>query len=79
MREKYLDKLESEYISFKKLMELSSHSQTVATLRSEAQKYNPYLAYGGAGYIYDPNNIDEQLNYLKIEIEQAILLLKEAD
>lgn len=79
MREKYLDKPESEYISFKKLMELSSHSKTVATLRSEAQKYNPYLAYGGAGYIYDPNNIDEQLNFLKIEIEQAILLLKEAD
>ncbi len=79
MREKYLDKPESEYISFKKLMELSSHSKTLATLRSEAQKYNPYLAYGGAGYIYDPNNIDEQLNFLKIEIEQAILLLKEAD
>lgn len=79
MRSKYAEKPEGEYISFKKLMELSTHAKSVALLRAEAQKYNPYLAYGGAGYIYDPNNVDEQLNFLKIEVEQAILLLKDAN
>jgi hypothetical protein len=55
------------------------HAKSVALLRNEAQKYNPYLAYGSSGYIYNPNNITEQLEYLKAEIEQTILLLKEAN
>ena len=45
----------------------------------EAQKYNPYLAYSGAGYIYDPDNITQQLEYLKKEVEQAILLLRDTN
>lgn len=79
MRAKYAEKPEGEYVSFKKLMELSTHAKSIALLRAEAEKYNPYLAYGGAGYIYDPNNITEQLNYLKIEVEHTILLLKDAN
>lgn len=79
LRSKYADKPEGEYISFKKLMEVSTHAKSVALLRSEAQKFNPYLAYGGAGYIYDPNNIDEQLSFLKIEVERALFLLKDAN
>lgn len=79
MRTKYMEKPEYEYISFKKLMELSTHAKSIALLRSEALKYNPYLAYSGAGYIYDPNNINQQLEYLKDEVEQTILLLKETE
>lgn len=79
MRTKYMEKPEFEYISFKKLMELSTHAKSIALLRSEALKYNPYLAYSGAGYIYDPNNIDQQLQYLKDEVEQTIILLKETE
>ena len=60
-------------------MEVSLHSQSVSLLRSEAEKYNPYLAYSGAGNIYNSNNIDQQLEYLKYEIEQAIIVLKEAN
>lgn len=79
LREKYSNKPESEYFSFKKLMELNTHTKSVALLRSEALKYNPYLAYSGAGYIYDPNNINEQLEYLRTEVEKTILLLKDAN
>ena len=79
MRTKYMEKPEYEYISFKKLMELSTHAKSIALLRSEALKYNPYLAYSGAGYIYDPNNIDQQLEYLKDEVEKTILLLKDTE
>jgi hypothetical protein len=60
-------------------MELNTHAKSVALLRSEALKYNPYLAYSGAGYIYDPNNINEQLEFLKTELEKTILLLKDAN
>lgn len=79
LRDKYVEKPEGEYISFKKLMELSTHAKSIALLRAEAQKYNPYLAYSGAGYIYDPDNISQQLEYLKKEVEQAILLLRDAN
>lgn len=78
-RSKYIEKPEGEYISFKKLMEVSTHAKSVALLRAEAEKYNPYLAYGGSGYIYDPNNIEEQLDFLKAELERTILLLKDTN
>ena len=76
-RDKYADKPESQFVSYKKLMDLNTHLRSIALLRNEAQKYNPYLAYSGEGYIYNPNNIQEQLDYLKIEIEQVILALRE--
>lgn len=78
-RDKYDGKPESSYISFQKLMELSLHANTVAQLRTEAEKYSPYLAYSGTGQIYNENNINEQLQYLKDEIEQTIVILKEAN
>lgn len=78
-RDKYNNKPESQFVSYKRIMELSTHARSIALLRSEAEKYNPYLAYGSAGYIYNPNNIQEQLGYLKTEIEQTILILKESN
>lgn len=78
-RDKYKDKPESGFISYKKLMDLNIHSRSVALLRTEAKKFNPYLTYSGEGYIYDPNNINEQLNYLKKEIQQVILILREVN
>ena len=78
-RDKYADKPESEYLTYKKLMELNIHARSIALLRSEAAKYNPYLAYGSEGYIYNPNNIEEQLGFLKTEIEQTILLIRESN
>ena len=77
-RDKYDGKPESHYLTYKKLMELNTHAQSVALLRSEAQKYNPYLAYESEGYVYNPNNIRQQLEYLKKEIDQIILILREA-
>lgn len=79
LTEKYYGKPESSYISFKKLQELNSHTKSVATLRAEAEKYKPYLAYTGAGYLYNENVINQQLEYLKTEIETTIAVLKEAN
>jgi len=77
MEEKYDGKPECNLESFKKLQTLSTHSQSVATLRSEAEKYRPYLAYTGAGYLYNDNVINQQLDYLKTEIEETIVILKD--
>lgn len=78
-RDKYSNRPESHFVSYKRLMELNTHARSIALLRNEAERYNPYLAYGSEGYIYNPNNIKEQLGYLKTEIEQTILILKESN
>lgn len=78
-RDKYADQPEGSFVSYKKLLELSMHAKSIAQLRNEAEKYNPYLAYGGEGYIYNPNNIAQQLDYLKNEIQQTILILRESN
>lgn len=79
LRDKYKDKPEGQFVSFKRLMDLNTHTKSIAILRNEAQKYNPYLAYGSAGYIYNPNNIAQQMEFLKSEIEETILILKDSN
>ena len=74
---KYKDLPESSYTSFQKLLTLNTHTKSVATLRAEAEKYRPYLAYTGAGYLYNDNVINQQLDYLKTEIEETIVVLKD--
>lgn len=78
-RDKYANKPESYFESYQKLLELSLRANTISRLRTEAEKYKPYLAYSGAGKIYNAENIDMQLEYLKNEIETAIVILKEAE
>ncbi len=78
-RDKYANKPESYFISYQKLLELSMRANTISNLRVEAEKYKPYLAYSGAGQIYNSENIDQQLEYLKNEIESVIVVLKEAE
>lgn len=79
LENKYFGKPEYNYISFQKLLELNTHTKTLATLRSEAEKYRPYLAYTGTGYLYNDNVINEQLEFLRIEIEDTIIVLKQTE
>lgn len=78
-RDKYANLPEENYISFKKVMDISLHAQAISQLRTEGVKFTPYLAYEGAGHIYNANNIDEQLDFLRMEIEQAIIVIKDAN
>ena len=74
---KYDGKPESYYESFKKLTEINRYTKTLMTLRREAVQYQRYLAYSESGSIYNPANIEQQLDYLKEELNSAILLLRE--
>jgi len=78
-RDKYLNKPESYYESYQKILDVSLRAKTISQLRTEAEKYKPYLAYSGAGKIYDSENIDEQLTLLKYELETTIVMLKESE
>ena len=77
LMQKYEGKPESYYESFKKLTEVNRYTKTLMTLRREAVQYQRYLAYSESGSIYNPENIEQQLDYLKEEINSAILLLRE--
>ena len=75
--QKYDGKPESYYESFRKLVEVNRYTKTLMELRREAAKYQRYMAYTESGSIYSPANIEQQLDYLKEEINSAILLLRE--
>ncbi len=79
LMEKYRGQPESYYESFKKLTEINRYTKSIAVLRREAQVYQRYLAYQTTGSIYNPENINQQLEYLKEELNTAIILLKQED
>jgi hypothetical protein len=58
-------------------MEVNRYTKSLALLRREAVTYQRYLAYQTTGSIYNPENINQQLQYLLNELNSAILLLKQ--
>lgn len=79
LRTKYDGQPESFYESFKKLMEINQFVKTVAQLRREAVTYQRYLAYQSTGSIYNPENINQQLQYLLEELNTAVIMLKKEE
>ena len=76
---KYEGQPESYYESFKKLTEINQAVKSIAQLRKEALVYQRYLAYQSTGSIYNPENINRQLQYLLEELNDAILLLRQEE
>lgn len=74
--DKYEGRTESSYESYKKIVEISNRTKEISQLRADAEKYKRYLAYTDTGSIYSQNNIDRELDGLKVEIERAITVLK---
>ena len=77
LAQKYDGKPESYFESFRKLQEVNRYVKSISTLRREAVTYQRYLAYSSSGSVYNPENIQQQLQYLLEEINSAILLLRE--
>ena len=77
LAQKYDGQPESYYESFKKMLELNRYVKSIALLRKEAVVYQRYLAYQSSGSIYNPENINQQLQYLLEELNNTILLLKQ--
>jgi len=74
---KYEGHPESYYESFKKLLEVNQFVKSISELRKEALRYQRYLAYQSTGSIYNPENINQQLQYLLEEINTAVVLLRQ--
>lgn len=77
-RNKYKNKAEESYVSFKKVMQLNTHVQAVAQLRREREVYSPYVTEEQSGNAFSENNIDGQLDYLLEDIKSGLVVLKEA-
>lgn len=77
-RDKYKNKAEESYVSFKKLMQLNTHVQAIAQLRLESEAYSPYVTAEGSGNLFTQNNINNQLDYLLNDIKDTLVVLKEA-
>jgi len=74
--DKYANKPESNYTSYKQIIKVSEKAKEISKLRSNAEKYKKYLAYTDTGAEYNPNNIDMQLFDLKLSIEKVVNILK---
>lgn len=73
----YDGKSESFFLSYKKLQQVGAQTDTIATLRHEAVTYKRYLAYQTTGSVYNPANIAQQLEYLRTELQDTLMILKE--
>ena len=76
LMKKYEGQPESYYESFRKLEEINRYVKSISLLRREAQTYQRYLAYQESGSIYNPENIEQQLQYLLEELNATVLLLR---
>ncbi len=79
LQKEYSNKPEASYVSYKRIMELSNQAYSVATLRREAAYYGKYLSYSEEGYIYSPEYVDEQMQYLLDSINQVLPILKDIE
>ncbi len=76
-RDKYKDRAEESFLSFKKVMQLNSQVQAVSQLRRESEVYSPYVTLAGNGNMFSQNNIDNQLDFLLKNIKKTLVVLKE--
>ena len=77
LNKKYQGQPECYYESFRKLLKINQYTKSLIQLRQEAVTYQRYLAYQTTGSIYNPENINQQLQYLLEELNQAVILLKQ--
>ncbi len=77
--EKYAGKPESNYSSYKEIINVSNMAKNIAELRRNAEKYKKYLAYTDVGSEYSPNSINTKLFDLKLSIEKVLVTLKNTE
>lgn len=79
IQREYSKKPEASYVSYEKIMTLSNHAYSIASLRRESSYYGKYLSYSQDGYVYSPDYINEQLQYLLDAINEALPILKDVE
>ncbi len=76
IKEEYKDKPESNYLSYNRLISVSSMARTAATFRTQGLAAQKYLPYTSSNNVYTKENLDEKLNNLLIYINETLFILK---
>ena len=79
VRRKYADKPEKYYPAYNSLIAVSNRTKSIVSIRNEAKVYSAYLPYQSEGYMYNPEYINNQLQYLLQELDNTLELMKEVD
>lgn len=76
IRVEYKDKPEENYLSYSRLLYVSSEAREVANFRMQGytrQKYQPYTSENN---IYTKENLDEKLEHLLNNVNETLFILK---
>lgn len=79
IQEKYANKPESAYISYRSLLNLATEARKVAVLRTQSEVYAKYLPYSTTGSQYKASNVNAQINKLEKTVNQTLYVLKNLD
>lgn len=79
VKRKYLNKPERFYPAYNALIAVSNRTKAMVSIRNEARVYSAYLPYQTEGYMYNPQYISTQLEYLLQELDNTLELMKEVD
>lgn len=75
----YRGKQESNYLSYKSLITLSTKARDIAILKTESQVYNKYLPYSTAGAPYKKDNVAAKEKALLSSINETLYVIKNLD
>ena len=79
LRKKYIDAPERFYPAYDALITVANRARAIVSVRNEAKVYSAYLPYQTEGYMYTPQYVNEQLEYLWKELQQTIMLMKDVE
>ena len=76
IRQKYKDKPESNYLSYNKMISLSSLARDTANFRTQGLKVQQYLPYTSSENQYTKENLDIKLEILFENVNETLYILK---
>ena len=78
-RIEYKDKAESNYLSYRQLIQLSHQAKDAANFRTQGLSYEKYLPYTSEKNIYTKEALTEKLDSLLNSVNETLFILKNLD
>lgn len=79
VRIEYKDKAESNYLSYRQLIQLSHQARDAANFRTQGLSYEKYLPYTSEKNIYTKEALTEKLDSLLNSVNETLFILKNLD
>lgn len=76
VRQEYLDKPESNYLSYSRLINISAEARDAANFRMQGYASEKYLPYTSSNNIYTKESIDSKLESLLTNVNETLFILK---